>query len=69
MRILSSASVLLAIEVAIAALLAARAHASELAPLEMVDVAPGDYVFAGSVALMNQQNIGAIANIGFVVGP
>jgi hypothetical protein len=40
---------------------AARAHASELRPpLEIVQVAPGDYVFAGSVVLNNQQCIGAI---------
>jgi quinoprotein relay system zinc metallohydrolase 2 len=39
-----------------------------VAPLAMVQVAPGDYVFAGSVALMNASNDGAIANVGFIVG-
>jgi quinoprotein relay system zinc metallohydrolase 2 len=47
---------------------AAELAPPEVAPLEMVQVAPGDYVFAGSVALMNASNDGAIANLGFVVG-
>jgi quinoprotein relay system zinc metallohydrolase 2 len=42
--------------------------ADDLTPLAMVEVAPGDYVFPGSIALMDVRNEGAIANVGFVVG-
>ena len=39
-----------------------------LKPLSLDQVAPGIYVHAGEIALMNEANEGAIANIGFVIG-
>ncbi len=39
-----------------------------LEPLPVVQVAEGDYVHFGAIALMTEQNEGAIANVGFVVG-
>ncbi len=37
-------------------------------PLPVVEVADGDYVHFGAIALMTESNEGAIANVGFVVG-
>ena len=37
-------------------------------PFRINEVAPGVYVHFGANELMNAQNAGAIANIGFVVG-
>src|SRR5664279_216868 len=36
--------------------------------LPVNEVAPGDFVHIGVTALMNKDNAGAIANIGFIVG-
>ncbi|MCP3476888.1 quinoprotein relay system zinc metallohydrolase 2 [Bradyrhizobium sp. CCGUVB1N3] len=36
--------------------------------LPVSEVAPGIFMHAGSIALMNSQNQGAIANVGFVIG-
>jgi quinoprotein relay system zinc metallohydrolase 2 len=38
------------------------------APYAAVEVAPGDYVLPGVIALSNQQNAGQISNSGFIVG-
>jgi quinoprotein relay system zinc metallohydrolase 2 len=37
-------------------------------PLPVTEVAPGVYTHIGAIAVMTQQNEGAIANVGFVVG-
>ena len=37
-------------------------------PLTVDEIAPGDFVHIGTVALMNTDNEGAIANIGFIIG-
>jgi quinoprotein relay system zinc metallohydrolase 2 len=39
-----------------------------LAPLAVVEVAPGVFAHIGDIAVMSRDNEGAIANIGFVVG-
>ena len=39
-----------------------------LAPLAIQEVAPGVFVHAGEIALMSEENLGDIANIGFVIG-
>jgi quinoprotein relay system zinc metallohydrolase 2 len=55
----------------VATLLAAvpAARSGEAAdPLPMTEVAPDVYVYIGAIAAMTEQNDGAIANLGFVVG-
>jgi quinoprotein relay system zinc metallohydrolase 2 len=47
-------------------LLGAAPAAAE--PLPTTEVAPGVHVRAGAVALMSEENHGAIANVGFIVG-
>jgi len=42
-------------------------HAQEV-ELPVSEIAPGVFTFAGQTALMNSDNAGAIANIGFIVG-
>ncbi len=37
-------------------------------PLPVQEVAPGVFVHAGEIALMSEENLGDIANIGFVIG-
>jgi quinoprotein relay system zinc metallohydrolase 2 len=39
-----------------------------LQPLPVTEIAPGDFVHLGAIALMTADNAGAIANVGFVVG-
>ena len=39
-----------------------------LSPLPIQEVAPGVFVHTGEIALMSEENLGDIANIGFVVG-
>jgi quinoprotein relay system zinc metallohydrolase 2 len=39
-----------------------------LSPLPVQQVAPGVFVHAGEIALMSEENLGDIANIGFVIG-
>jgi quinoprotein relay system zinc metallohydrolase 2 len=42
--------------------------AQAVTPLATSEVAPGVFVHIGAIALMNRDNEGAIANIGFVIG-
>ncbi|WGD54761.1 quinoprotein relay system zinc metallohydrolase 2 [Bradyrhizobium sp. CB1650] len=41
---------------------------TEAAELPVSEVAPGIFVHIGTVALMNSENQGAIANVGFIIG-
>ncbi|WP_245479496.1 quinoprotein relay system zinc metallohydrolase 2 [Hansschlegelia zhihuaiae] len=52
--------------VALAALCATEARAAE--PLPTTEVAPGVFVYQAPYALLAPSNMGAIANVGFVVG-
>jgi quinoprotein relay system zinc metallohydrolase 2 len=42
--------------------------AEAVAPLPVKQVAPGVFVHQGEIALMSEQNLGDIANIGFIIG-
>lgn len=44
------------------------AFAQAPAPLPVREIAPGLYAYQGAIALMDQANEGAIANIGFIIG-
>lgn len=46
----------------------AGAAESRISPLPVREVAPGVFVHFGAIALMNRDNDGAIANVGFIVG-
>jgi quinoprotein relay system zinc metallohydrolase 2 len=39
-----------------------------ISPLPVQEAAPGVFVHAGEIALMSEENLGDIANIGFVIG-
>jgi quinoprotein relay system zinc metallohydrolase 2 len=39
-----------------------------ISPLSVQEIAPGVFVHAGEIALMSEENLGDIANIGFVIG-
>ncbi len=55
--------------IAILAFSAQSAHCGEaLSPLSIQEVAPGVFVHQGEIALMSEENLGDIANIGFVIG-
>ena len=56
------------IALCIAALAGAASSLESLDPFSISEVAPGVYVHFGVNELMNAQNEGAIANVGFVVG-
>ena len=43
-------------------------RAETLSPLPVQEVAPGVFVHTGEIALMSEENLGDIANIGFVIG-
>src|ERR1700733_10762572 len=43
-------------------------QAEALSPLTVQEVAPGVFVHTGEIALMSEENLGDIANIGFVIG-
>ncbi|MBV9239070.1 MAG: quinoprotein relay system zinc metallohydrolase 2 [Xanthobacteraceae bacterium] len=45
----------------------ARAQ-QQATPLAVTEVAPGVFAHIGDIALMNRENAGAIANLGFVIG-
>jgi quinoprotein relay system zinc metallohydrolase 2 len=48
--------------------LQSMAQGEALPPLPVQEVAPGVFVHAGEIALMSEENLGDIANIGFVIG-
>ncbi|HXZ16658.1 MAG TPA: quinoprotein relay system zinc metallohydrolase 2 [Roseiarcus sp.] len=50
------------------ALFVSAAQAQSVAPLPVQEVATGVFAHAGAIALMSEENLGDIANIGFVVG-
>ena len=50
------------------ALFVSAAQAQSVAPLSVQEVSPGVFAHAGAIALMSEENLGDIANIGFVVG-
>jgi quinoprotein relay system zinc metallohydrolase 2 len=59
----------------IAALIAALAFSMQsplcgeaMSPLPVQEIAPGLFVHTGEIALMSEENLGDIANIGFVIG-
>src|SRR5215475_324981 len=55
--------------IAVLALLGLSTLARATPPeLPVSEVAPGIFVHAGSIALMNSENEGAIANVGFIIG-
>jgi quinoprotein relay system zinc metallohydrolase 2 len=55
--------------IAIFAFSAPRAACAETPPpLAVQEVAPGVFVHTGEIALMTEENLGDIANIGFVIG-
>ncbi|MGY8680537.1 quinoprotein relay system zinc metallohydrolase 2 [Bradyrhizobium sp. UFLA05-153] len=55
--------------IAVLALLGLSTLARAIPPeLPVSEVAPGIFVHAGAIALMNSENEGAIANVGFVIG-
>jgi len=68
MRLMRSIRCLAAALSLLAWITAAAAAASRISPLPMREVAPGVFVHFGRIALMNRDNDGAIANVGFVVG-
>lgn len=45
-----------------------RAYAEPAVPSAAVEIAPGDYVLPGLIALTDKQNAGQISNSGFIVG-
>ena len=47
---------------------AKRLYGETLSPLPVQEVAPGVFVHTGEIALMSEENLGDIANIGFVIG-
>jgi quinoprotein relay system zinc metallohydrolase 2 len=44
------------------------AYGDTLSPLPVQELAPGVFVHTGEIALMSEENLGDIANIGFVIG-
>jgi quinoprotein relay system zinc metallohydrolase 2 len=46
----------------------ASASSEEAAPSAAVEIAPGDYVLPGVIALTDRQNAGQISNSGFIIG-
>ncbi|MXQ12079.1 quinoprotein relay system zinc metallohydrolase 2 [Microvirga makkahensis] len=49
-------------------LLPLPSHADQAVPLPVNEVAPGVFVHEAPIALANESNLGAIANLGFVIG-
>jgi quinoprotein relay system zinc metallohydrolase 2 len=60
---------LIGVLIAAVAFSASSAFCSEaLSPLTVQEVAPGVFVHTGEIALMSEDNLGDIANIGFAIG-
>jgi quinoprotein relay system zinc metallohydrolase 2 len=58
-----------ALFIAVLALSAPSALCGEaMSPLPVQEIAPGLFVHTGEIALMSEENLGDIANIGFVIG-